>query len=64
MGAGDAGATEIVTAAASLRIAATRSQMRRNAHRLSGQGDSNNTVTSVSARLSANRTLTPSQTRK
>jgi low temperature requirement protein LtrA len=42
----------------------TRSQMRRKAHRVSGHGASSSTVVSESALVSANRTRTPSQTRK
>jgi hypothetical protein len=38
--------------------------MRRKAQRLSGHGASNSTVVLESAVLSANRTRTPSQTRK
>jgi hypothetical protein len=42
----------------------TRSQMRRKAQRLSGHGASSSTMLSASALVSANRTRTPSQTRK
>ena len=44
--------------------AATRSQMRRKAQRLSGHGASSSMVRSDFALLSANLTRTPSQTRK
>src|SRR5580765_1584104 len=42
----------------------TRSQMRRKAQRVSGHAASSSTVTSELALVSANRTRTPSQTRK